>query len=195
MATATCPRLDKALPIPGWMRDGELEWLARQAATHTVIAEIGSWRGRSTRAMADNLSPNSILFAIDPWSDDAIGIPGWWSARESPDRYTRRDWLWDEFRLNLADHIGTRVIPMRMFSAYAYEWLEPVGMKFDMVFIDGSHDFGHVTGDIQMFRRLLKPNGLICGHDYGEPTCPEVAPAVNAQFEHITVYDRIWSAV
>ena len=180
---------DRAVTIPGWMKPEELEWLAVQASRASVIAEIGSWQGRSTRAMADN--SNAVIFAIDPFSDEAIGYPGWWKP---PVKH--KDWLWHEFESNLREYIGKRVIPVRMFSAYAYEHLEPRGVKFDFVFIDGSHDFGHVTGDIQMFKKLLKPNGLLAGHDYNEPTCPEVAPAVNAQFQSIMLGPgTIWYAL
>ena len=175
------------------MKPEELEWLAVQASRASVIAEIGSWRGRSTRAMADNT--NGIIFAIDPFSDEAVGYPGWWTVNEKLE-YRGQGWLWQEFETNLREHIGKRVIPVRMFSAYAYEHLEPRGVKFDFVFIDGSHDFGHVTGDIQMFKKLLKPNGLLAGHDYNEPTCPEVAPAVNAQFQSIMLGPgTIWYAL
>ena len=186
--------VSRALTIPGWLSEQEALRLAIQASRASVIAEIGSWRGRSTRAMADNT--NGIIFAIDPFSDEAVGYPGWWTAQESPDKYKQKDWLWHEFESNLREYIGKRVIPVRMFSAYAYEHLEPRGVKFDFIFIDGSHDFGHVTGDIQMFSRLLKSNSLISGHDYNEPTCPEVAPAVNAQFQRIMLGPgTIWYAV
>lgn len=178
--------ISSALPIPGWMTDPELTWLATQAQRSRCIAEIGSWRGRSTRAMADNLHPEGVIFTIDPFVDDSIGFPGWWTANESPDKYKQKDWLWSEFSSNLRDAIGTKIIPVRMFSANAYERFVGRGQKFDFVFIDGSHDYGHVTGDIQMFRQLLKPGGLLSGHDYNEPTCPEVAPAVNAQLGRVT---------
>ena len=187
--------ISKAISIPGWMTELELQWLAQQASVHSVIAEIGSWRGRSTRAMADNT--NGKIFAIDSWDDSAVGYPGWWTASEaasesSPSKTSRPNWLWDEFHAHIGQYIGTRVIPMRMFSAYAYEVFQRRGQKFDMVFIDGSHDYGHVRGDILMFSELLSAGGVLCGHDYNEPTCPEVAPAVHSVFPTVEVTERIW---
>lgn len=185
--------IQKALPIPGWMSEPELLWLAEQSSRAVAIAEIGSWRGRSTRALADNTS--GVVFAIDPWVDDAIGFPGWWTPKESPEKYKQPGWLWAEFQSHMNGRIGTRIVPVRMFSAYAYEWLAGRGLKFDFVFIDGAHDFGHVTGDIQMYRQLLKPGGLLSGHDYNDPTCPDVAPAVNAQLGRVTLGPgTIWYA-
>jgi len=175
------------------MTEQELTWLAIHAEKSSVIAEIGSWRGRSTRAMADNST--AVIFCIDPWIDDSIGFPGWWTQQESPDKYKQKDWLWSEFIKYNGEYIGTRIVPLRMFSAEAFDILQPRGVRFDMVFIDGSHDYGHVVGDISMYRQLLKPGGILCGHDYNEPTCPEVAPAVNSQFQHLHVEGTIWCAI
>jgi predicted O-methyltransferase YrrM len=36
----------------------------------------------------------------------------------------------------------------------------------DFVFIDGAHDFASVTLDIMNARRILKPGGVLSGHDF-----------------------------
>jgi hypothetical protein len=36
----------------------------------------------------------------------------------------------------------------------------------DMVFIDGAHDTLSVTEDIRAAQRILKPGGLLSGHDF-----------------------------
>lgn len=147
--------------------------------------------------MADNMT--GVLFCVDPWSDDSIGFPGWWNCDgprriESAEKYTVKNWLWNEFSLNVGDHIGKRIIPVRAFSADALSIFRNRMIKFDMIFIDASHDFAHVEGDILMYRNMLNPGGLLCGHDYDEPTCPDVKKAVDKWIPSVDVVGTIWCA-
>ena len=36
----------------------------------------------------------------------------------------------------------------------------------DFVFIDGAHDYESMKKDIQACKRILRPGGIICGHDF-----------------------------
>jgi len=66
--------------------------------------------------------------------------------------------------------------------------------KYDLIYIDGSHEYIDIKEDIINFRNLLKENGIICGHDYNS-SCPGVIKAVNEIFgeENIKIYsDSSW---
>jgi predicted O-methyltransferase YrrM len=178
----------RALAVPGWMTEQELTWLAREAARARRIVELGSWRGRSARALADNTS--GTVFCVDTWSDDATGIPGYWTTTE--ERPDGPDWLWREFKKNING--SPRVVTLRMTTRRAAGFAKGTGMQFDMVFIDASHDQQSVREDIQDWRPLLRPGGLLCGHDYGHPDCPEVKPVVDALVGKVKLCGTIWSA-
>jgi predicted O-methyltransferase YrrM len=141
------------------MTEAELLWLAEQASRRWLIAEIGSFHGRSTRALADNCI--GTVIAVDPW----------YSGREKDAEIGRSFGIAPEppfpaFLRNMADSPCT-VIPYRLDSLKAAQNLR--NLRFDMVFIDGDHEYESVKEDILAWRPLLREGGLLCGHDYGHP--------------------------
>lgn len=163
MTTASID-IERALTISGYMSHKELSWLAGQAGGRKRIAEIGSWMGRSTRAMAENTT--GIVYAVDTW----LGSPE--LMAELKDKPS--DWLFNQFRANTKDLLNIRVYPMP--SIDAAHLFKATGVLFDMIFIDGAHDFDSARADILAWRPLLAEHGLFCGHDYLFPT---VAMAVD----------------
>lgn len=182
--------ITNALLIPGWMTPAELSWLAEQARTHQAIAEIGSWRGRSARVLADNTSGR--VLCVDTWDDHAIGLAGWWTEQESRDKYAQPDWLLKEFIRNTAGPCAEKLDYCRLPSLEAAAASQ--GRSFDMIFIDAGHSFHEVCADIRAWQPLLRAGGLLCGHDYQHPLCPEVAPAVKALLPaHANPVGTIWA--
>jgi hypothetical protein len=57
--------LDRTPEIPGWMSAADLQWLGEQAKSKDIIVELGSYQGRSTRALGDNV--RVCVFAVDDW--------------------------------------------------------------------------------------------------------------------------------
>jgi len=127
-----------------------LMWLAEQASTCQKIVELGSYHGRSARAMSDN--SDAHLWCIDTWD---------WQCNGSQWKVTENDY--EIFLKNLID-VQDRVTVLKMTTCDAIEYLAPG--TFDMVFIDASHDYESVRFDIVNYMPLLVPGGLLCGHDY-----------------------------
>ena len=167
--------ISKAKKIEGWMSDMELTWLAKQAKNHKVIVELGSYLGRSTRAMADNT--NGIVYAIDDW----LGVRD--KEVANPERFNR-DSLFDEFKANMNGLLESKkVSPIRgNHKAVCVPGIVP-----DMVFVDGSHQYEDVMANLTMWL----PKGLICGHDYD---WPEVKKAVDEVLGEVKVVEgtSIW---
>lgn len=176
-------QLSKALSIGGWMNEKELVWLATQARNHQYIVEFGSLHGRSTRALADNSFAGSRIWAVDPWAGDYYD--------ESGSNIRVNTFVMPQFCENLQDHIMSgKVIAVRNFS---YNFSLHHGV--DMVFIDGDHTYKTVVKDIKKAYELLRPGGLICGHDYDHPSWPGVKQAVTEKVGPIEVCESIWSSI
>ena len=73
------------------------------------------------------------------------------------------------------------VVPLHMYSFQAATALERVGMagQIDMLWVDGDHLYESVAADLDTWLPLVKPGGLVCGHDYGRET---VQRAVHEHF-------------
>lgn len=172
--------IERALTIPGWMSKEELEWLASEASRVQVnrIAEIGCWHGRSTRALADNIGANGVVFAIDTWNgppetpEDVINVGI--AAAHLP-----KDWALYQFKANM-DGINGKLQIVQQPSIEAADLAVEAGDagKFDLIFIDAAHDYENVKADIQAWLPLVRAGGVIAGHDY-QSGWPGVVKAVN----------------
>ena len=178
--------IERALKTHGFMDTTELTYLATLAETHHAIVEVGSWMGRSARALADN-TPGT-LWCVDTWSDDAYG--------DAPAEMTcKPDWLMNEFAKNHSDTIASgKVRRVRATSVEGARIL--MAHTFDMVWIDAGHNYEDVIADIKAWRPLLRPGGVLCGHDlYPDgPFHPGVLQAVNELVVNYSVIGTIWTA-
>ncbi len=141
------PNLSIANNTDGWMTYAELKWLAKKAKKHHTIVEIGSYHGRSTRAMADN--SQAKIYAVD----DFLG------PRDKT--ITPLPHL-ELFIGNMNDHVQSGKVQIVVANTNDLPELP----RPDMVFIDGSHQYNDVVHDINYWKERILPGGLICGHDY-----------------------------
>jgi len=169
-------QLDKALEIQGFMEPWELGWLAKQAQTHKTIVEIGSFLGRSTRALADNTS--GVVYAVDDWH----------GPRDK--HIEMRGSIFEEFLFNMQGLEGRLHVVKADHGSID---LRDIPTIPDMVFIDGDHSYESVSRDIDFWLKYSTPDALICGHDYAL-AFDEVMQAVNERFPNVEVAYRtsIW---
>jgi SAM-dependent methyltransferase len=158
--------LDKATAEPdffpheavGWMTEGEGRELGRLAAGKNVL-EIGSYCGRSTVCLARTAK---CVHALDTF--DGRGTPFEGDTLET-------------FQATLKRYgVSHRVSILKGEAAAILPTLPPV---FDLVFIDGSHDYESVAADIEHASRVLKRAGVLVFHDYGRSSDPGVTQAVS----------------
>jgi hypothetical protein len=58
------------------------------------------------------------------------------------------------------------------------EALGDIGTDIDFIYLDGDHNYDIVKREINAFYQIIRPNGVLGGHDYTR-LCPGVVEAVN----------------
>lgn len=184
-APARCKDLAAACKIDGWLSQreaGTLYDLAVQA--NGPIIEIGSWRGRSTAALAlGSMAGNKhSVYAVDPFIGVPPGtrhtemgeLPGWKSS--SPEL----------LRANL-DGAGVNGL-VKIVAKSSMDALADVPQECGMLFIDGDHSKPAVEAEIAKYVPLVKDGGYVVFHDATDGN-PGVFQAVN---EYLLKHGNEW---
>lgn len=157
--------IENAKKINGWMYESELETLAKWASEHDNIIELGSWKGRSTRAICDNM--RGVLTAIDHWKGPKDIENYTWDYQEVINYGS--DYVFKIWKENIKEYLeNERLDYVRKSGKLAAKYLRKSAGdgSFDMIFIDASHDYESAKEDILNYLPLLAEEGMICGHDY-----------------------------
>lgn len=171
--------ISKAKLIVGFIHDTDLLWLAEQARERKMICEIGSWKGASARAMADNTEGQ--IYCVDTF----LGSPDEVAHQEARN-YDLSDIrsVLSQFTYNMKEHIDSGKVNVLVHSSDdAAIIFSKLKFKFDMIFIDSLHEYEQVVKDIKNYLPLLIEGGLLCGHDCYYPS---VANAVNDSLKGYT---------
>ena len=134
--------------------------LCMMVSPHTRVLEIGSYRGGSTVAIGHAAMLNQLdVFCIDIWSE---------YQQQSDFNHMDKAQL-NDLRI-LAEFIAnTSFIKDRLFMLRgdAVSFSPILGCNlFSLVFVDGAHDYYSVVDDILCALKVIKPGGILCGHDY-----------------------------
>ena len=179
------PHIAKACTIQGWMTRRELIWLGLQAQRRQCIVEVGSFIGRSTRVLGDNIKAGGKVYAID----DFFGPRKGGDRRPDGSVFTSRFRLtvFQQFKRNLGDLIeADTIFPIKCSYSGAKYLTHIRNIMPDFVFLDGSHEYTDVLRDIVLWRGRLVAGAILSGHDYDDaevrrairdagvkPRCPE----------------------
>jgi len=155
-----------------------------------IVVEIGTWLGKSALEWC-RAAPNAEIVCIDTW----LGAAEMWVNHDDPERYQQLRHvhgypsLYNTFLANIISAgRQSQVTPIPLPSSIALRLLQHHGVKPDIVYIDGSHEFEDVSQDIISAGKLFPR--FICGDDYG--LWDGVTTAVNYYFPRAEKIGAFW---
>ena len=153
--------LAKVRGVEGYLSDDEAWALYRavcdNAAQAPRVVEIGSYKGKSTIALASALVEKGAgsLVAVDPHAP---------TGKESYVREHGEQDTYAEFERNVAyAGVSNYVTSIRATSRDARKRYDM--RPIDVLFIDGSHDYDDVLADIDTWTPLVNRDGIVAFND------------------------------
>ncbi|MHA1380739.1 MAG: class I SAM-dependent methyltransferase [Candidatus Helarchaeota archaeon] len=153
------------LDLQGWFHPEEGQWYQEQAkkCTKGWIVEIGSWKGLSTSYLTPILiNKPQKLWCIDHWQG-------------SNDQYSQ---FYNDL-LSRAEKIGTPVPKQFQYNLkklkIPYKLLQMNSRKASnffknrsccLIFLDASHDYNSVQGDLESWWPKVASGGVLAGHNF-----------------------------
>jgi len=130
--------------------EAERDCLARQAAGKKRLVEIGVWHGVTTCRLRRAMSPEGVLFGVDPYPVGRLGFSAQWRiARSEVEKISNGSVEW------------LRLTGVEAAQLYLSRYQEPV----DFIFIDGDHTYDGLRHDWQAWSGVVEPGGIIALHD------------------------------
>ena len=111
------------------------------------LLEIGAYAGESTSIFCQHFES---VVTIDPHA----AFDGTFANGAE---------VYQAFCFRMKPHTNYTLIKKTSDDAFA----ELSDQQFDVVYIDGNHDYEYVKRDILNYQTLVKPKGFLTGHDYG----------------------------
>lgn len=149
---------ERVASIDGWLSRREARLLyefGKRVRAEGEVVEIGSWKGKSTVALAYGIKAGGHkrrIAAIDP--HEGVVLPGQRKGKIS----TLADFRTNVRTASVADIIK----PVVSSSAQAARsWREPIAI----LFIDGIHDYQHAGEDYRLWSGCVSRHGVIAFHD------------------------------
>lgn len=137
-------RIDRVESTTGYSDLQFLFLAARDGWGEGDIVEIGSYKGKSTVALAlgSKLAEREKVFSIDPHTDG-----------------TKEIFLKNLHNLGVEDYVIPRVNTSEGVA-------KTFNSKIRLLFIDGNHEYEFVKKDILLWKDFLIEGGIVAFHDY-----------------------------
>jgi hypothetical protein len=164
--------------VEGWLSLDEA-WALHETARQVhgsdpiMIVEIGSWKGRSTIALALGIRARGegIVFAVDPHTGAPEGITEGWSGVHIPGGLpvTAQEFHWNIAAADVAPFVRSLITTSHEARA------QFANKTVDILFVDGSHEYEDVKADITDWQPTLKDGAVVA---FNDPSVPGVYRAL-----------------
>jgi len=173
------PRIGKIntpFQIPGFFAFAKFyEKMVNEAKDGDVFLEVGSFLGRSTAFMANEIKKSGKkiqFYSVDPWTTDFYDDK---KVKDAIDKHLPKNAPFENdysgevkkaiVELGLEHYVKLiQTITKTFKNALMVDHEDHA--KFDFIFIDGSHEYKDVLDDIKTLYPLLKKGGIMAGDDY-----------------------------
>jgi predicted O-methyltransferase YrrM len=157
----TLSDLDRALDgVEGWFSPDQVArvvGLASQVPPTGRIVEIGSFRGRSTIAIARSAPVGAEIVAIDPHAGNDRGP-------QQIEGFAEEAAVDSKIFLTNLERAGVRE-RVRYVRSFSHEALDEVEAPIDLLHIDGAHRYGPARDDIVSWGAKVADGGALVVHD------------------------------
>lgn len=157
--------------------DIEMAWFDFAVASLALnqaknILEIGTCMGESTVVLS-RLFPKATVYTVDLPYDDVGGH-----------HYTHIE----SNRLILEQRLEQKNIMTIKLNSFFLPSLKYLPGQFELIYVDGTHSFPQVAGDIMFAYNHMRPGGFLFMHDYALPIvhpCEDVCKTINWMAQNI----------
>lgn len=184
--------------IPGYSEGKQYAFFREVVALPGVraILILGVYHGRDIAYMRDNIVRNTRterirITGVDKFSDTPCA--------DWPDHARGMKWLETGFgpapsrKLARQRLCGDYGIGVELVESEDAEFLATTEKKFDVVYVDTSHDHETVSRQLRQVRAVCNEDALICGDDYSDAGTWGVKRAVTEAFTAHSVFaEWIW---
>ena len=160
------PLIEDAVRLRGWGSTSPVFSRLINETRPDIVIEVGSFMGASAIHMArvsKSLGLNPLILCLD----DFRGWPAFHKATRNLKQQNGDVMLLQTFLKNVQSGGHDDVIlPVPYSTAHTLTALCHWGVQADLIEVDAGHDFHSAWIDINLAHRLLKPGGVMFGHDY-----------------------------
>lgn len=139
------------LGTPVYFEDFCKRYFPKKEEEPLTIIEVGTWKGASAFKMISACDKNCKLYCVDTWLGS---IEQHDTIQRDSDGFPN---IYKDFWKNVKDAgYEDIIVPVKLPSTMAAEYLQKKGVQADIIYIDASHDYKNMKSDIDAFWPLLK---------------------------------------